>query len=191
MALAAKTLVIALATASGASAATFGELTGAGPAGMPGVAPSYAAGPYAGAPGLCPPNCIMPGTAWGNYGAVPGFANQGGYVPMGYNGNQPLRGGPEGVPPGDPGASPEGPFIPALAANPRAYLPFRSYADGPNSPLMLWSFGQYNSGTDPYNPFGLSTPYMRVPWSTPLAGWTNSQTWNWWRERSGALPRNW
>ncbi|MDQ2090950.1 hypothetical protein [Marimonas arenosa] len=185
MALAVRTFALALATATGASAATFGELSGAGPVGMNtmGMAPAYAAGPYAGAPVYCPPNCIPPGYGAGMMSGVPGG--------MAGPGAMPRRGGPEGVPPGDPGASPEGPFVPALAANPRAYMPFRSYADGPNSPMMLWSFGQYNSGTDPYNPYGLSTPYMRVPWSTPLAGWTNSQTWNWWRERSGALPRNW
>lgn len=172
-------------TATGAAAATFGELNGNGPAGMQGMAPSYPAGPYAGAPVYCAPNCIVPGmTPGGTASGMP----YGGMVPMA---NVPLRSGPEGVPPGDPGASPEGPFVPSLAANPRGYLPFRSYADGPNAPMMLWSFGQYNAGTDPYNAFGLSTPYMRVPWSTPMAGWTNSQTWNWWRERSGALPRNW
>ncbi|MEZ5713850.1 MAG: hypothetical protein R3D85_00985 [Paracoccaceae bacterium] len=194
----AKTLTFACAIATGATAsgaATFGELTGAQPSGMNGMgmAPSYSAGPYANSPYACPPSCYQPGM-----GMQPGFgqgmmrAPAAGYGPMGMNGGGlPLKGGPEGTLPGDPGASPEGPFVPALAANPRAFLPFRNYADGPNAPLMLWSFGQLNSGTDPFNPYGLSTPYMRVPWSTPMAGWTNSQTWNWWRERSGALPRNW
>jgi len=191
----------ATATATSAPAATFGELSGTGPAAMggwgaPGMAPSYAAGPYANAPVYCPPNCMMPGQPQGMAPGMPqgmignGYPS-GGYAPMGFNGAAPLRRGPEGVLPGDPGASPEGPYVPALAASPRAYLPFRNYADGPNAPLMLWSFGQYNSGTDPYNAYGLSTPYMNVPWSTPMAGWMNSQTWNWWRERSGALPRNW
>lgn len=197
MAVAAKSFAFALLTATGASAATFGELSGAGPVGVNGMgpAPAYVAGPYANAPGYCPPNCMPAGYAPGfaGTGGAPANALPGAYGPMGLPGGAGMarHGGPEGVLPANPGASPDGPFVPALAANPRGYLPFRSYADGPNAPLMLWSFGQLNAGTDPFNPYGLSTPYMNVPWSTPMAGWTNSQTWNWWRERSGALPRNW
>jgi len=169
-----------LLTATTGNAATFGELNGNGPANMAGAAPAYPAGPYAGAPVYCPPNCIpaSPQFAAPGYPAPPVAAMQ-------------MRRGPEGVPPMDPGASPDGPFIPSMAANPRAYLPFRQYADGPNAPLMLWSFGQINATTDPFDRYGFSTPHMRVPWSTPMAGWTNAATWNWWRERSGALPRNW
>ena len=103
---------------------------------------------------------------------------------------QPTSGGPEGaLPPAldAPGAS----TMPPMPASPRPYLPFAPNADLPHGQLQLATFGQVNSTTDPFNPWGLSTPFMFVPWSTPLSGWANSQTWNWWRERSGALPRNW
>lgn len=155
-------LVLGLATA--ASAATFGELS----TGMPGNVPAqqgYAAGPYATSPELpCPPQCTMEATR--------------------------LYGGPEGLAPAMPGQR-YAPYIPPGAANPRAYLPMNPSSDMPHDQLMLWTFGQVNSTTDPGNPWGLNTPFMYVPWSTPLSGWTNAQTWNWWRERSGALPRNW
>ena len=148
--------------AQSAIAATFGELTG-GSAGAPAQVAPYAAGPYAGTVNTyCPPNCA-PAPA-------------------------PIVGGPEGAPP--PGLGPTL-YIPPHEAAPRAYLPMGNLGDGPNTQQLLWSFGQINSTTDPYNPWGLSTPYMYVPWSTPFAGWANAATWNWWRERSGALPRNW
>ena len=79
------------------------------------------------------------------------------------------------------------PYIPPMAANPQAYLPMDSAANGPDQTALLHSFGQYNATTDPFNRWGFSTPYMYVPWSTPLSGVTNAATWNWWRERSGAL----
>lgn len=158
-------LVLAAGLApSAGTAATFGEMSNGGPAnGQGAMMPGYSAGPYATAPGMaCPPWCAAP---------------QG-----------PTFGGPEGVLPGDPQAQP---FIPALNADPRLGLPLGAYGDLPHTQLQLSTFGQVNSTTDPYNQWGLSTPFMFVPWSTPLTGWTNSQTWNWWRERSGALPRNW
>lgn len=74
---------------------------------------------------------------------------------------------------------------------PEAYLPFNHSNGLPNGRLQVWSFGQMNSTTDPFNPAGLSTPFMFVPWSTPLSAWTNAQTWNWWRERAGVLPPYW
>ena len=148
---------------SAAAAATFGELS----AGMAGNgAPQmggFNAGPYASVPGAgCQPNC--PGNGY--------------------------SGGPEGNAPDDQGGG-QMPTMSPLATNPRAFLPYGARGDQPNQRLMLGSFGQINATTDPFNPWGLSTPYMFVPWSTPLSGWTNAQTWNWWRERSGAQPRNW
>ena len=126
--------------------------------------PVYTAGPYATAPGSsCPPDCYRPPA--------------------------PLYGGPEGALP-DP-AGQAMPYVPPVQANPRAYLPMDGSGDTPNDQLRLWSFGQVNATTDPFDAAGLSTPYMYVPWSTPLSGWSNAATWNWWRERSGALPRNW
>lgn len=149
---------------STAQAATFGELT-ASPMTANGMPAGQGVGPYAAPPGLpCPPNCYLAQPA--------------------------ISGGPEGMPPSNPNvANPA--FIPFIAAHPRARLPYGDYADLPHAQVQLWSFGQVNSGTDPYNPWGFSTPHMFVPWSTPLSGWTNANTWNWWRERSGALPRNW
>jgi hypothetical protein len=75
--------------------------------------------------------------------------------------------------------------------SPHAYLPFGPAGDLPNARLQTWTFGQVNSTTDPFNSAGLSTPYMFVPWSTPLSAWSNSQTWNWWRERTGVQPPYW
>lgn len=126
--------------------------------------PVYAAGPYVAAPGAsCPPDCYHP--------------------------QSPIYGGPEGALPDAAGSAM--PYMPPAAANPRAFLPLDGNGDTPNDQLRLWSFGQVNATTDPFDPAGLSTPYMYVPWSTPLSGWSNAATWNWWRERSGALPRNW
>lgn len=146
-----------------ASAATYGELSNGAPAGGPQFA--YPAGPYAVAPGApaCPPNCFAP---------------------------TPIHGGPEGSPPMPldlPGAA----TMPPMQTSARPFLPYGPTGDLPHGRLQLWTFSQVNSTTDPFNPWGLSTPFMFVPWSTPLSGWTNAQTWNWWRERSGALPRNW
>lgn len=148
-------------------AATFAELSGsptAGSAMTGGPSPYGVPGPYAPSPfaTACPPNC------------APGLL--------------PQASGAEGVYPGSFDAQP---YLPAYQANPRAFLPLGPTGDVPANPMQLWSFSQINSTTDPYNYWGLSTPYMFVPWSTPLSGWTNAQTWNWWRERSGALPRNW
>ncbi|EEW25318.1 hypothetical protein [Rhodobacter ferrooxidans] len=141
---------------------TFGELSASRAPNGAAQYGGYNAGPYASAPGGdCQPLCQ------GN-----GFS-----------------GGAEGTLPTDPGYGQ--PYISPLAANPRAYLPYGQRGDQPNDQMMLGSFGQINATTDPFNPWGLSTPYMFVPWSTPMSGWTNAQTWNWWRERSGALPRNW
>ena len=98
--------------------------------------------------------------------------------------------GAEGAPPlglDAPGAATMAP----MPASPTPFLPFGPNGGLPHGQLQLSTFGQVNSTTDPFNPWGLSTPFMFVPWSTPLSGWTNAQTWNWWRERSGALPRNW
>ncbi|MGO8740194.1 hypothetical protein [Rhodoblastus sp.] len=74
---------------------------------------------------------------------------------------------------------------------PQAYLPNGPAGGLPNARLQTWTFGQVNSTTDPFNSAGLSTPYMFVPWSTPLSAWSNAQTWNWWRERAGVQPPYW
>ena len=80
---------------------------------------------------------------------------------------------------------------PSWSIPPEAMLPFGRDAHLPGGPTQLWTFGQINQTTDPFNQAGLSTPFMFVPWSTPLSGWTNAQTWSWWRERSGARSPNW
>jgi hypothetical protein len=85
-----------------------------------------------------------------------------------------------------------GGFAPVFSAGTLGASIARS-ATSPNPSRLLdrETFGQVTSTTDPFNPWGLSTPFMFAPWSTPFSGWTNAQTWNWWRERSGALPPNW
>lgn len=172
----------ALATTP-ALAATFGELSGAAgnggngamtpnypsngfPSGAyaPNQMPGYPSGAYAPAPMSCPPYCSA--------------------QPQGF-------GGPEGVSPDSFSGSLTPYDIPTPMMAPRLYMPMQGNGDLPHNQLNLWTFGQMNSTTDPFNPYGLSTPDMFVPWSTPLSGWANAQTWNWWRERSGALPRNW
>lgn len=50
---------------------------------------------------------------------------------------------------------------------------------------LRWTYGQVNASSDPFNVWGLSTPHMFVPWSTPMSGWSNAQTWDWWRTRAG------
>lgn len=55
----------------------------------------------------------------------------------------------------------------------------------PATRQLRWTYGQVNASSDPFNVWGLSTPHMFVPWSTPMSGWTNAQTWDWWRTRAG------
>lgn len=55
----------------------------------------------------------------------------------------------------------------------------------PATRQVRWTYGQVNASSDPFNVWGLSTPQMFVPWSTPMSGWANAQTWDWWRARAG------
>ncbi len=55
----------------------------------------------------------------------------------------------------------------------------------PDGRMTRWSYGQVNAASDPFYIWGLRTRGMYVPWSTPLSGWTNAQSWNWWRARAG------
>ncbi len=148
-----------------AAAATYSELSemrGAPPPGY--YAPNpYAAGPYAAPPGV---------------GACPQCAPR------------PYSGGPQGIAPAALDA-PGSASLPSVWTSPKPYLPVGPQADLPHGRLQVWTFGQVNSTTDPFNSAGLSTPFMFVPWSTPLSGWTNAQTWNWWRERAGVQPPYW
>ena len=212
------TLLVAALVASAADAATFADLSG-GPSGpSPYLAGPYAAnpylvsygaananpGPYAPAPYACP--CTAPGPygAPGPYSAVGPYGPAGPYAPPGpyggpnpYGGQSPYGGAPQNYVGGPEGAlpapldAPGSASLPAVTGSPNAYLPFAPAGELPHGYLQSASFGQVNSTTDPFNPWGLSTPFMFVPWSTPLSGWSNAETWNWWRERSGALPRNW
>ena len=171
-------LLTALLLSSPALAASFGELSDGFV--TPPQAQVFSAGPYSGAPNgtVCPP--CMPGQL--PYGAAPAAQAP-------YGAAQPLPTGAEGTPPAAldaPGAA----MLPP-PSSPNPYLPVAPHGGGPHGQVQLWTFGQVNATTDPFNPWGLSTPFMFVPWSTPLSGWSNAQTWNWWRERSGALPRNW
>jgi hypothetical protein len=166
-----------------ARAATFGELS-AGPGAATTMNPAVMPGPYAMPPmGQMPVGQMPVGQM--PVGQMPGGQMPGGQMPGGQG-----FGGPEGVFPGALDQPPQL-MIPAYQANPRAFMPISPNGDQPTGQLQLWSFGQMNTATDPFNPWGLSTPDMFVPWGTPLSGWTNAQTWNWWRERSGALPHNW
>ncbi|WP_081533474.1 hypothetical protein [Rhodovulum sp. P5] len=84
------------------------------------------------------------------------------------------------------------PYMVAPVPPPTPYPPLVTGPGGePGGAIPIWSYGQMTSMSNPYDPWGLSTPFMHVPWSTPLSGWTNATTWNWWRERSGASPGNW
>ncbi|HUO53099.1 MAG TPA: hypothetical protein VMU18_00040 [Rhodoblastus sp.] len=169
---------LALAAPSGARAATFGDLAAGRDGGPDYAQPSYA------------PNAYAPNYAPNSYPPGP-------YAPAPYSGACPncpsaaLAGGPQGAYPAplNPPASAQIP--PGGWTPPEAYLPFGPQANLPNGRLQTWSFGQNNSTTDPFNLTGLSTPFMFVPWSTPLSAWTNAQTWNWWRERAGVQPPYW
>ena len=155
--------IAAMVGASLAQSASFGDLSSSSQRSQYVGAGPYVSGPYAPGP----------------YAPTPAFG--GGSSPSG---------GPEGVPPPDLDA-PAAATIAPMPPSPDPYLILRPHSDLPRGQLELETFGQINSTTDPLNPWGLSTPFMFVPWSTPLSGWTNAQTWNWWRERSGALPPNW
>lgn len=183
---AASILLFALAATAAipAAAATWGELSAGAPSARP-----VAWDPRGVAPGNgCPP-CVAPAPALGA-------------APNGVPPASTMSGPPSAAvwPPagtgwgGPPSLSYDAPGVAALppgwSTPPEAMLPIR---DGglPNGAIQLWSFGQINNSTDPYNPWGLSTPFMFVPWSTPLSGWTNAQTWNWWRMRSGVRSPAW
>lgn len=155
-------LLVAAALATPATAASWGDLAGGAVAVPPQAA--WAAGPHAATPqpGACP-QC----------------------QPM------PAAGGAEGVPPAALDAPGTATLPPSWYVPPEAGLPMTRDGRLPNGALQVWSFGQMNQSTDPYNQWGLSTPFMFVPWSTPLSGWTNAQTWNWWRERSGVRSPLW
>ena len=162
----AKILAALLATtivslAGPAGAATWGELTSGNGGSVPG---SYPVGPYAVAP--------QPDTCWQCR-------------------TQPITGGPQGVPPAQLDAPALAQLPPQALMPPDAFLPFGREGRLPSPQTQIWSFGQLNNTTDPFNQAGLSTPFMFVPWSTPLSGWTNAQTWNWWRERSGTRSPLW
>ena len=191
-------LVLGVAAAGPAAAATWGELSNGGA-----VRPAaYAPNGSAATPGCAP--CQPTSPAWGGgsaggpgwgYGAPSGWtggpvSSWGGAVPpspWGGAASGPTLGGSPPVPFDAPGTAA---MPPGWSTPPEALLPMR---DGglPNGPVQLWTFGQINNSTDPYNAWGLSTPFMFVPWSTPLSGWTNAQTWNWWRTRSGVRSPAW
>jgi hypothetical protein len=148
-------------------------------------------GPYSAGPSTAGPYPVGPNGAASQYGygAAPYAPNPafGGGAPR-------ISGGPEGVLPavlGGPAAATAP--MPLIRPRPQTnhFVDFGRDPYRPDVPLRSETFGQVNSMTDPYNPWGLSTPFMFVPWSTPLSGWTNAQTWNWWRERSGAPPPGW
>ena len=204
--------LIATAFATSAvRAATFADLSGGPDPQAYGAAP-LAAGPYAANPYGCPcPPGPTPARAYAGAPAYAPFgyglpANYGGYTALSNSGaagpyagarrayaaearpaGAPFSGGPEGAPPD----ALDAPGMTAPPIPPTAFLPYGPAARLPNVPLQAASFQQVNSTTDPYNAWGLSTPFMFVPWSTPLSGWTNAQTWNWWRERSGASSYGW
>jgi hypothetical protein len=164
-------------SASIARSATFGDLSGSVRPPQPPEAGLYSSSPYAAGPYAASPYG-SPDYGYGaGYGYAPGPPLAGAQSPSG---------GREGVPPSDAQGAP-----PPAPLPPNAYPPYGPYAGEPRGAVRRETFGQFNSTTDPFNPWGLSTPFMFVPWTTPLSGWTNAQTWNWWRERSGAPPANW
>jgi hypothetical protein len=167
---------VAPATTAPTSAATWGELgRGPGPsaATAPGPGAAYAPGP-----------AYTPGAAYGPCPPCLPVAD-----PMGRPIGSPL--GMEGRPPAAYDAPGAASAPPAWSVPPEALLPMTRDGSLPNGALQMGTFGQINTTTDPYNPWGLSTPFMFVPWSTPLSGWTNAQTWNWWRTRSGVRSPAW
>jgi hypothetical protein len=55
----------------------------------------------------------------------------------------------------------------------------------PDDRHIRWTYGQVNASSDPFYIWGLRNQHMYVPWSTPMSGWTNAQSWDWWRNRAG------
>ena len=106
----------------------------------------------------------------------------------GPNGGQPLYPGYAGGPMMAPGYGLAGGYndAPQVGRMPTAmpYLPVGTQGL-PTNRQTRWTYGQVNASSDPFNAWGLSTPNMFVPWSTPMSGWTNAQTWDWWRTRAG------
>ena len=183
----------AILSASAAQSATFGDLSGGGSGSQ-----DQGRGPYSAGPSTAGPYAVGPNGAASQYGFGGAGYGAGPYAPSGYGygGAPQISGGPEGVPPPDLGGPAGAPMppMPLMRPAPNPFLDFGPNGPNPYRPdalLRFDTFGQVNSMTDPFNPWGLSTPFMFVPWTTPLSGWTNAQTWNWWRERSGALPHNW
>jgi hypothetical protein len=126
----------------------------------------------------------MRGQAVPGWGAMPpaaagyGGARPAGPAYPGYNGGPQMMPG-YGMAGGYPGA---GTRQRSPTATP--YLP--NGGNGlPTGRQIQWTYGQVNASGDPFNVDGLSTPHMFVPWSTPLSGWANAQSWDWWRARAG------
>ena len=163
-----------LCAATPVGAATYGELS-------QGAAPAFAPAPMA-SPAPAPAPQAWPG---GPYAPSPQVGA------CGQCSTQPMPSGAQGVPPAMLDAPGIASLPPSWFVPPEAGLPVTRDGRLPNGAIQMWSYGQVNQTTDPYNAWGLSTPFMFVPWSTPLSGWTNSQTWNWWRERSGARSPAW
>lgn len=71
------------------------------------------------------------------------------------------------------------------------YTPYARSQHLPPPQLQAWSFSQLRTTTNPYFGWGLYTPYMWVPWSTPLSSWSNAVTSEWWRTRALGPNGNW
>lgn len=126
----------------------------------------------------------MRGQAMQGWGAMPpggggyGGARSAGPAYPGYSGGPQMMPG-YGTAGGYPGASTRQRWPTATP-----YLP--TGGNGlPTGRQIQWTYGQVNASGDPFNVYGLSTPHMFVPWSTPLSGWANAQSWDWWRARAG------
>lgn len=115
-----------------------------------------AGGVYGGGNGASPGQQLYPGYSGGPQ-IAPGYGLSGGYA-----GGQPAVRYPTALP-----------LLPA------------GVHGLPATRQMRWTYGQVNASSDPFNVWGLSTPHMFVPWSTPMSGWANAQTWDWWRTRAG------
>jgi hypothetical protein len=145
-----------------------------GGAGLGGIAYAATYGELAEMRGQAIPGWgAMPPAAAGGYGARPAVPAYPGY-----------SGGPQmmpgyGMTGGTPGAGTRQRWPTATP-----YLP--TGGNGlPSGRQIQWTYGQVNASGDPFNVYGLSTPHMFVPWSTPLSGWANAQSWDWWRARAG------
>ncbi|MGV6820500.1 MAG: hypothetical protein ACWA5T_08385 [Parvularcula sp.] len=150
---------------------------------------------------ICLLGCWGTGGFAGTYGDLAGRAvsAQGApvYIPVAVGPSSYPSGNPMGSGPAGRSGFADGFYPPPSFGYPFATYPmpeYTPYAQAQRLPppqLQTWSYSQLRTTTNPYFGWGLYTPYLWMPWSTPLTSWSNAVTSEWWRTRALGPTGNW